>query len=108
MLHEIVFAPLFLESRIDKERRAVLSEGQMMNTIEYRVDTALLAQLHWDNAMACRFPIGQAGQVETWSRDTLLAFHKKWHAVHGITVSSVRVIPSRVFARSNAGTSRPT
>ena len=37
-LHEIAFAPKFLPSRIDKERKAVLSERQMMNTIEYRVD----------------------------------------------------------------------
>lgn len=37
-LHEIAFQPRFLPSRIDKERRAVLSEAQMMNTIEYRVD----------------------------------------------------------------------
>ncbi|CAI7791721.1 unnamed protein product [Closterium sp. NIES-54] len=37
-LHEIAFGPKFLPSRIDKERRAVLSEMQMMNTIEYRVD----------------------------------------------------------------------
>ena len=44
-LHDIVFAPLFLESRIDKERRAVLSEGQMMNTIEYRVDCQLLTHV---------------------------------------------------------------
>ncbi|EFJ12171.1 hypothetical protein SELMODRAFT_446750 [Selaginella moellendorffii] len=37
-LHEIAFKPKFLASRIEKERSAVLSELQMMNTIEYRVD----------------------------------------------------------------------
>lgn len=37
-LHEIAFQPRFFTSRVDKERRAVLSESQMMNTIEYRVD----------------------------------------------------------------------
>lgn len=35
---QIAFKPKFLASRVEKERRAVLSELQMMNTIEYRVD----------------------------------------------------------------------
>ena len=30
--------PKIVESRVEKERRAILSELQMMNTIEYRVD----------------------------------------------------------------------
>ncbi|KAF3771915.1 hypothetical protein EJ110_NYTH59177, partial [Nymphaea thermarum] len=35
---QIAFHPKFLSSRVEKERRAILSELQMMNTIEYRVD----------------------------------------------------------------------
>lgn len=35
---QIAFHPKFLASRVEKERRAILSELQMMNTIEYRVD----------------------------------------------------------------------
>jgi predicted Zn-dependent peptidase len=35
---KIAFHPKFLASRVEKERRAILSELQMMNTIEYRVD----------------------------------------------------------------------
>jgi hypothetical protein len=42
VLEEIAFKPQFLGSRIEKERRAVLAEAQMMNTIEYRVDCQLL------------------------------------------------------------------
>ncbi|PWZ19379.1 Stromal processing peptidase, chloroplastic [Zea mays] len=37
-LSEIAFHPKFSSSRVEKERRAILSELQMMNTIEYRVD----------------------------------------------------------------------
>lgn len=37
-LVEIAFKPEFLHTRIEKERKAVLAEAQMMNTIEYRVD----------------------------------------------------------------------
>lgn len=33
-LAEIAFEPEFLPSRIEKERKAVVAEAQMMNTIE--------------------------------------------------------------------------
>lgn len=44
-LDEIAFQPKFDVARIEKERRAVLAETQMMNTIEYRVDCKLLQQV---------------------------------------------------------------
>ena len=62
-LAEIAFNPEFLASRIEKERRAVLAEAQMMNTIEYRVDCQLLQFLHEENALGARFPIGKTDQV---------------------------------------------
>ena len=55
-LHEIAFAPQFLTSRVEKERRAVLAESRMMNTIEYRVDCSLLQFLHEENNLGKRFP----------------------------------------------------
>ncbi|CAI5523958.1 unnamed protein product [Closterium sp. Naga37s-1] len=78
-LHEIAFAPKFLPSRIDKERRAVLSEMQMMNTIEYRVDCQLLHHMHSENLLSCRFPIGQEEQVKKWPVDQIRAFHDRWY-----------------------------
>lgn len=62
-LAEIAFNPEFLQNRIEKERRAVLAEAQMMNTIEYRVDCQLLQFLHEENALGYRFPIGKTDQV---------------------------------------------
>lgn len=53
-LEEIAFHPEFLNTRIEKERKAVLAEAQMMNTIEYRVDCQLLQYLHEENALGCR------------------------------------------------------
>jgi hypothetical protein len=38
LFFQIAFHPKFSSSRVEKERRAILSELQMMNTIEYRVD----------------------------------------------------------------------
>ena len=62
-LTEIAFEPELLPSRLEKERRAVLAEAQMMNTIEYRVDCQLLQYLHAENALGSRFPIGKTEQV---------------------------------------------
>jgi len=76
-LNEIAFAPAFLAQRVEKERKAVLSELQMMNTIEYRVDCQLLERLHLENALGHRFPIGKQEQIETWARDTVRAYHAR-------------------------------
>lgn len=78
-LHEIAFKPQFLPTRIEKERRAVLSELQMMNTIEYRVDCQLLQQLHSENLLSQRFPIGLEEQIKQWDPETIRAFHERWY-----------------------------
>ncbi|CAD7695599.1 unnamed protein product [Ostreobium quekettii] len=78
-LEEIAFEPQFLYSRIEKERRAVLSEAQMMNTIEYRVDCQLLKYLHKENALGRRFPIGKTDQIKTWTGDMLKDYWRKWY-----------------------------
>lgn len=56
-LVEIAFQPQFAANRIEKERKAVLAEAQMMNTIEYRVDCQLLTYLHEENALGCRWGV---------------------------------------------------
>lgn len=63
VLAEVAFEAEFLSTRIEKERRAVMAEAQMMNTIEYRVDCQLLQYLHEENALGFRFPIGKMDQV---------------------------------------------
>ena len=63
VLREVAFEAEFLSTRIEKERRAIQAEAQMMNTIEYRVDCQLLQYLHEENALGFRFPIGKMDQV---------------------------------------------
>jgi predicted Zn-dependent peptidase len=53
-LADIAFEPEFLPSRLEKERKAVLAEAQMMNTMEYRVDCQLLLHLHAENNLGWR------------------------------------------------------
>ncbi|XP_027359777.1 stromal processing peptidase, chloroplastic [Abrus precatorius] len=78
-LNEIAFHPKFLSSRIEKERRAILSELQMMNTIEYRVDCQLLQHLHSENKLSKRFPIGLEEQIKKWDADKIRKFHERWY-----------------------------
>ncbi|WVZ79335.1 hypothetical protein U9M48_026926 [Paspalum notatum var. saurae] len=74
-LNEIAFHPKFSSSRVEKERRAILSELQMMNTIEYR----LLQHLHSENKLSNRFPIGLEEQIHKWDPDTIRRFHERWY-----------------------------
>lgn len=78
-LNEIAFHPKFLASRVEKERRAILSELQMMNTIEYRVDCQLLQHLHSENKLSGRFPIGLEEQIKKWDVDIIKKFHDRWY-----------------------------
>ncbi|KAL6517914.1 hypothetical protein OROMI_033615 [Orobanche minor] len=78
-LNEIAFEPKFLVSRVEKERRAILSELQMMNTIEYRVDCQLLQHLHSENKLSKRFPIGLEEQIKKWDADKIRKFHERWY-----------------------------
>ncbi|KAI3681024.1 hypothetical protein L6452_35806 [Arctium lappa] len=78
-LNEIAFFPKFLASRVEKERRAILSELQMMNTIEYRVDCQLLQHLHSENKLSRRFPIGLEEQIKKWDADKIRKFHERWY-----------------------------
>lgn len=59
-LEDIAFKPQFLPLRIDKERKAVMAEAQMMNTMEYRVDCQLLQYLHHENNLGCRWAVTDA------------------------------------------------
>ncbi|XP_078430545.1 insulinase (Peptidase family M16) family protein isoform X2 [Wolffia australiana] len=78
-LNEITFHPKFLASRIEKERRAILSELQMMNTIEYRIDCQLLQHLHSENKLSQRFPIGLEDQIKKWESEKIRKFHERWY-----------------------------
>ncbi|KAL6219418.1 hypothetical protein ACLB2K_007177 [Fragaria x ananassa] len=78
-LNEIAFHPKFLSSRVEKERRAILSELQMMNTIDYRVDCQLLQHLHAKNKLSKRFPIGLEEQIKKWDVDKVRKFHERWY-----------------------------
>ncbi|XP_052202121.1 stromal processing peptidase, chloroplastic [Diospyros lotus] len=99
-LNEIAFHPKFLTSRVEKERRAILSELQMMNTIEYRVDCQLLQHLHSENKLSKRFPIGLEEQIKKWDADKIRKFHERWYFPANATlyiVGDIDNIPKTVY-----------
>eukprot|EP00977_Amphora_coffeiformis_P019368 scaffold7190_cov193-Amphora_coffeaeformis.AAC.3 len=65
-------------SRLEKERAAVLSEMTMVNTIEYRVECQILSTLHRENRLAKRFPIGKEVLIRNWQNDDV----RTWHRTH--------------------------
>ncbi|KAL3512114.1 hypothetical protein ACH5RR_024831 [Cinchona calisaya] len=103
-LNEIAFHPKFLASRVEKERRAILSELQMMNTIEYRVDCQLLQHLHSENKLSKRFPIGLEEQIKKWDADKIRKFHERWYFPANATlyvVGDIDNIPKTVYHIEN-------
>lgn len=99
-LNEIAFQPKFLASRVEKERRAILSELQMMNTIEYRVDCQLLQHLHSENKLSKRFPIGLEEQIKKWDADKIRKFHERWYFPANATlyiVGDIDNIPKTIY-----------
>ena len=53
-----MFRPALDVERIDKEKKAVQAEYRMMNTMEYRQDVEVIKNLHKENMISRRFPIG--------------------------------------------------
>ena len=106
-LTEIAFEPEFLPSRIEKERKAVVAEAQMMNTIEYRVDCQLLQYLHWENSLGYRFPIGKTDQVQQWERSEIMNFWQRnyfpsnatLYVVGDLDVEATKTLIGETFGR---------
>jgi len=85
-LADIGFKPAFRPERVEKERAAVLSEAQMVNDVQYRLQTQFLTAMHEDNQIHVRFPIGLEHQIANWSVDDLRAFHTRWYVPENATL----------------------
>jgi len=86
MLAEVGFSPAFSKERIEKERAAVLSEAQMVNDCQYRMQTQILGAVHDENRIHERFPIGLESQIARWTPDELQQFHSRWYAPENATL----------------------
>jgi predicted Zn-dependent peptidase len=59
LVHEITCCPIFPEKDFESERRVVLSELIMRNTIDFRCTKAMYNLVHGENLLCKRFPIGK-------------------------------------------------
>jgi hypothetical protein len=63
------------DDRLEKERAAVLSEAIMVNKMNYRVECQILAELHAENRISERFPIGKIDLIKQWTKQDLQLYH---------------------------------
>jgi predicted Zn-dependent peptidase len=109
-LNEIAFEPEMLNSRIEKERKAVLAEMQQVNDMEYRIETWTLSGLHETNKLGTQFPIGKEEQIKSWTKSDLKSFHEKWYypgnatlyVVGDLTIEEMETGISKVFQGAKA------
>jgi len=85
-LADIGFNPAFRPERVEKERAAVLSEAQMVNDVQYRLQTQFLTAMHEDNPIHVRFPIGLEHQIANWTVEDLQSFHIRWYVPENATL----------------------
>ncbi|CAE7675652.1 SPP, partial [Symbiodinium microadriaticum] len=85
-LADIGFNPAFRPERVEKERAAVLSEAQMVNDVQYRLQTQFLTAMHKDNPIHVRFPIGLEHQIANWTVEDLQSFHIRWYVPENATL----------------------
>ncbi|ELR23661.1 peptidase M16 inactive domain containing protein [Acanthamoeba castellanii str. Neff] len=78
-LHQLAFKALFPKEAVDSERGPILSEAQISNSIGYRVEYQEYQQIHADNLLSKRFPIGLVEQIKKWGPDDLRRFYRKWY-----------------------------
>eukprot|EP00736_Rhodelphis_marinus_P007694 Rmarinus@m.9234 len=88
-LREVVFGAKMLDSRIESERKAIMSELQMRNTLDYRSECRLLSFLHRENLVCRRFPIGLEPLIQQFGRETIRSFYERWYVPSNATVYAV-------------------
>lgn len=71
-----IFKPDITSFELEKERAAVLSEMSMINTHDYRAETNVLQQLHKENRISRRFPIGKEDLINAWSVSDVQLYHR--------------------------------
>ena len=85
------------ESMLANEKAAVLSELSMVNSMDHRVDRAVLGALHSENILSRRFPAGKPELIASWNISDVRAYHDQHYrpdnavlyVVGNLNVSSV-------------------
>ncbi len=54
----------------------------MVNTMEYRIEIQILSELHKENRISRRFPIGQIPLIKSWTMEEVW-MHRNWAFCEG-------------------------
>ncbi|GAB5363243.1 hypothetical protein AAMO2058_000866900 [Amorphochlora amoebiformis] len=79
VLRDIAFDAQMDEERINKERKAILSEISMMSTLEYRMTAKEIKELHKENILPRRLPVGMSNVVSNVSAATVRRFYEQFY-----------------------------
>eukprot|EP00923_Selenidium_pygospionis_P000605 GHVN01000978.1.p1 GENE.GHVN01000978.1~~GHVN01000978.1.p1 ORF type:complete len:977 (+),score=126.17 GHVN01000978.1:2143-5073(+) len=87
LLRELTFHPKLDDGPVfEREKDAVLSEMQMRNSLGYRIHKTYLEQVHADNVIPNRFPIGEADQIRKFTNEDLRTFHRQWYTSNNMVL----------------------
>lgn len=76
MLSEVLQTPVDKE-RIAAERAAILSEMAHVNTVKHRIGMQKLHDLHADNILCSRDPIGREDAIRSWCESDIRRFQQR-------------------------------
>jgi zinc protease len=89
VLYELAFEALLLPEPVNVERGAVLSELKNCNTADYRMEYQRFQQVHANNVLSSRFPIGKEEQLKKFTADDLRKFYTKHYRVDNMSLHIV-------------------
>ena len=86
ILQQLLFFATFPGPALEKEKDVVLSEAAMHNDIDYLMQCEMTAQMHSENALAVRMPIGKVPIVKACKPDDLRRFYQRWYKPWNLTI----------------------
>ncbi|CEM28165.1 unnamed protein product [Vitrella brassicaformis CCMP3155] len=103
LLRELCFeATLEGGKDFDTEKKNVMSEEQMRNTVAYRVEKRLFDQMHGEdgNMLKERWPIGDMRVIQKCTPEKARAFYKKWYTPDNMCLFVVGDIEAEAVVRA--------
>lgn len=102
ILHQLTFKATFDPDELDREREVVLSEASYRNSVSQRRSRAMWDQLHWENSLPKRWPIGKIEAIKAFTAAQARGFYKRWYTPRNMTLLVVGVVDAQAVLRKVA------
>jgi predicted Zn-dependent peptidase len=100
MLSSLLREPSVNSDTLTSEKAAVLSEMVHVNTLSHRMGMQRIRDLHADNILSARDPIGDVSDICTWSEHDVLRYQKKTYRPDNAVLYVVGDIDASAVERS--------